>query len=1019
VHTREWSRTPAEERVGIRARLPGALVSEPSPRVGRTLALLLANIARFDVPSAWPHLVADLAAAGAASPPSGWPGGDGPAAPGAPPLLDPPTAAAAAGARTALLALKRVLAALATRRLVVDAPPPGPDGLMDMAAVNARVAAARAAQAAAVGACVGPLRAAWEGHTRALLAAAEAAVAGGEFGGGGAPQVCLPPGWSGAADPAVARGALAAASLHALRGVGACLPDWGAAGPAAAAGLGALADELLGAGRALGDALATCRAAAGGGGRAPLPTPRVAALASALSRCFERTIQVATSMLDRSPSSFAPHLPAFLPAYGAALLGLGRADDAGGAPGGGNLGGPGPEGADGDGPPAPSPLAPRPKTRVALTRFLARALVCPTYRREWLDGAVRAARTPAGRAKAEGVRAAAEPAAAALDALAAGAGIGPTLAALVEGCIALTPGEAAAWAADPEGYAAGADAEASPDADAPRPCALALVSCLIDRGGGPAAQALLDLAASLQGAPPGDARAALLREATYRALGECLGQPDLAERLDFSAWWASELRGLLTASPPPPPLASDPAAAFAHRALVARAAWLAGVGSARLDAAAGPGGGAWGDAVRGLVCLLPSADLVVSLAAATAFHTALSDAIEEAGAVGAGGGGGSGLLRGSEEEEDAAAAAVDARAAAAAALAVPALASLLTSILPRIEDDELAARLLGATAALFELCGRAASPALAPLAAALPAVWERASSGAAGRPGGAARLHACLLSVLTHVLRRLGPAAAADPALCAVLWPALGAALDPAHPEADALLEDGLRLCGAALGAAGRVHVRAAAPAPTGEDALPPPLRALLPRLVALVSPSRAGTGGPERRTAFGLLEAAVLLGGCGALGPETAAASAAGVAGALEHSLSAAAAMLEADRAAAREEAGEGGAGEVGAGGPGGGARGGGGRGAPPPPAPPPPPPPAPAAPPPPAPPPPPGPLPAPAAPRTAWTRPGTRWRGWAWRRRCCRPTRPTRRPRCARPSCRAWPPWPRARARPARPPP
>ena len=90
VHTREWSRTPAEERAGIRARLPGALVSEPSPRVGRTLALLLANIARFDVPSAWPHLVADLAAAGAASPPSGWPVGEGPAAPGAPPLLPLP-----------------------------------------------------------------------------------------------------------------------------------------------------------------------------------------------------------------------------------------------------------------------------------------------------------------------------------------------------------------------------------------------------------------------------------------------------------------------------------------------------------------------------------------------------------------------------------------------------------------------------------------------------------------------------------------------------------------------------------------------------------------------------------------------------------------------------------------------------------------------------------------------------------------------------------------------------------------
>jgi len=920
VQTREWARTPAEERASIRARLPGALVSELSPRVGRTLALLLANVARFDVPGAWPGLVADLAVAGSAGPSSGWPGGE--AASSTPPL-DPPAAAAAAGARTALLALKRVLAALATRRLVVDAPPPGPDGLMDMGAVNARVAAARAAQAEAVGSAVAPLRTAWEGHTRALLAAASAALAGGEF---GSSPPALPPAWSPATDPALVRGSLAAAALHALREAAAALPDWAAAGPGAAAELAALAGELLGAGSALGEALTAARTARAAGAPSPLP-PRAAALAASLARCAERCVQVATAMLDRAPACFGPHLPAFLPAYGAALLGLGRAeaDSGGGGSGGrgGNLGGAGPDGGGEDGedaPPPPSPLAPRPKTRVALTRFLARALVCPTYRQEWLDGAARAARTPAARAKAEGVRSAAAPAAAALDALAAGPGIGPTLAALVEGCIALTPAEAAAWAADPEGYAAGADAEASPDADAPRPCALALVSCLIDRGGGPAAQALLDLAGSLQGAPPGDSRATLLREATYRALGECLGQPDLAERLDFGAWWGSELRGLLVGGggAPPPGLdntsTSDAASLFAHRALVARAAWLAGVGAARLPAAPGEGGGAWGDALRGLVSLLPSADLVVSLAAATALHAALTDAIEEAAA--AAGGGGGGPLRTSEEEEDAAAAEVDARAAAAAAAAVPAVTGLLTSILPRIGDDELAARLLGATAALFELCGRGASPALAPLAAALPAVWARAAAGAAGRPGGAARLHACLLSVLTHVLRRLGPAAAADPALCSVLWPALDAALDPAHPEADALAEDGLRLCGAALGAAGRVHIAAAAAAggggaaPAGapaEDALPPPLRALLPRLAAIVAPARAGTGGPERRAAFGLLEAAVLIGGCGCLGPATAASAAAAVAGAVSHSLSAAAAMLEADRAAAREEAGGG----------------------------------------------------------------------------------------------------------------
>ena len=57
--------------------------------------------------------------------------------------------------------------------------------------------------------------------------------------------------------------------------------------------------------------------------------------------------------------------------------------------------------------------------------------------------------------------------------------------------------------ADPEDYVRSGDAEAAPDADGLRPCGLALLRALLNRGGEPVAQELVQLAARLQ------ARAAL------------------------------------------------------------------------------------------------------------------------------------------------------------------------------------------------------------------------------------------------------------------------------------------------------------------------------------------------------------------------------------------------------------------------------------------------------------------------------------------------------------------------------
>lgn len=51
---------------------------------------------------------------------------------------------------------------------------------------------------------------------------------------------------------------------------------------------------------------------------------------------------------------------------------------------------------------------------------------------------------------------------------------------------------------DPEGFVRSGDVEASPDADTPRACGVALLLCLLERGGNVVAHTLMSLASRLQ-----------------------------------------------------------------------------------------------------------------------------------------------------------------------------------------------------------------------------------------------------------------------------------------------------------------------------------------------------------------------------------------------------------------------------------------------------------------------------------------------------------------------------------------
>ena len=84
----------------MRSAILGLLFSETSDRVALQIALLAANVARFDFPGKWPNLLAELSNA------SQWQGQD-----------------SAPRHWHALVALKHVVRALRNKRIVVEQPP--------------------------------------------------------------------------------------------------------------------------------------------------------------------------------------------------------------------------------------------------------------------------------------------------------------------------------------------------------------------------------------------------------------------------------------------------------------------------------------------------------------------------------------------------------------------------------------------------------------------------------------------------------------------------------------------------------------------------------------------------------------------------------------------------------------------------------------------------------------------------------------------------------------------------------
>ena len=261
----EWARVPEDERAYVRGASEALLLREPSERVALHVALLIANIARFDAPRRWPGLLPSLLAA------SRWEEGG----------------TSAAGKARALRCLKHVFAALGGTR--------ASGGGAAGAAEDAR------ATHAAATALFPQLASEWRAHADAAASAD--------------------------------RARLALRCLAALRGLFRMLP--GLSAPEL--GMSSLMEAFL--------------AHLGAGVEAPGAGAPQGEAAALRAKHFRLVAECVAAAMDASAADFVPFLGPFVAVFARGVLQL-----------------------------PPDALGEDPKRAHALTRFLANALLCPSYK---------------------------------------------------------------------------------------------------------------------------------------------------------------------------------------------------------------------------------------------------------------------------------------------------------------------------------------------------------------------------------------------------------------------------------------------------------------------------------------------------------------------------------------------------------------------------------------------------------------------------------------------------------------
>ena len=516
-----------------------------------------------------------------------------------------------------------------------------------------------------------------------------------------------------------------------------------------------------------------------------------------------------------------------------------------------------------------------------MVRFIAKTLLCPFYRPEWVKAPIPPYLSPVQKQQTEQYRA---KAAVAHDALKKLTDLrigpcGPLVEAIVSKYIALSPEELEEWRDDPESYARSMDVESGADADTPRPIGVGLMLCMLERGGEDVASALLVLTQRTHAISPPTEGSILMREACYRCIGE--GYNHIMPVVSFGSWFESELSPQLISRLP---TFLQGTQQLSDSVLQSRALWLLGVCGHHLAIHQ------WCNAYELVVKHIGSKDLVVALTSVSAALSLTSSIMDDQMVLEQylnamrpkGGMPNCNMLESLKLKETAVAVQekgeeqmdgamkevkmkIEARTEALAGTMNEALQGCFALLDNRLHEVESMVRALQLVSVLVEVMGPRILPHLGAIASALPRIWSLASShvsSSSSSPsktnqsnaekgssdmGGVVRLHSALIAVLTHIVGKLRSAAVNDPQIAGVIYPmlALGSSLHSA--ESECLIEESFRLWNNTIASLSTVSQ---------------PMLDLLPNLGRLLS------RGKDNAAVFPIIESYLLLGAASALNP-------------------------------------------------------------------------------------------------------------------------------------------------------
>jgi hypothetical protein len=531
-----------------------------------------------------------------------------------------------------------------------------------------------------------------------------------------------------------------------------------------------------------------------------------------LSKGWERILQIGLLASNKFPIKFAPHLPSWIAfCINIALFGMDAA--------------------------AVHHI--RPKSRVFLIRFVARALLQSYYNTAAapslygigtnIEGVV-GGMSPE---QAASVRQDLQRASESLDALVStnDGHCDAVVQAIISKYLVLSPKDLSEWANDPESLARQvADVESSPESDTPIHCGVALLQCLLERSDENVTNSLLGMASQLQSQQKLTVDNILLREAAYRAVGECFLH--IRHKVNFNDWYKNELRGILQQQQQ-----DTLGGVFSHDNVIkARALWLIGVCGEELLTEA------WDEAFTLAVQYIQSPDLVQALQAVTVVTALLGNVLEEERFIAQPEDTKQLLLQGMEpvipyhgaanddEAED-----INAKLQAefnahtgAIARNVDNIMNNCFALLPRLEEVESMVSTLVCVSVTIEVMGEKVQPHLGSITGALPRVWSVINARQGEGTGALARLHSALISTLTHVISKLGGSALSEEHFSSVILPLLLHATSLGSAETEPLVDDGLKLWYALL---------------RSTDTLPPQLNEMLAqRLPSIINKGQDST---------------------------------------------------------------------------------------------------------------------------------------------------------------------------------